>query len=931
MVFLAADPQLGRAVALKVPRPEALLTGELRERFVREARAAAGLDHPNLVPVYEAGAVGPLCYIASAYCPGVTLAEWIKERSELVPERLAAGLVATLADAVGHAHARGVVHRDLKPGNVLLQGRQRDSTHTDSTVQDPSSCRDSAAAVVDFVPRITDFGLAKLTADAPAPTEESRGAETRTGAVLGTPNYMAPEQASGKNKEVGPAADIYALGAILYELLTGRPPFRGESLLDTLEQVRSRDPLPPGRLRPKLARDLETICLKCLQKEPHKRYDSAAALAADLRRYLAGEPIQARPIRAWERGLKWARRRPALAALLAVSILSPSTLATVVLAYDAQLRQRNKYLKEALQAKEEQRQEANKNLRFAGLAIENFATKLGQDKRLLAHNLEDLRKDYLQSAMNLWRQLLKQRPDDPERQEEYALTLQRFGTFIREMGTKPEAIEILQGAVDIFKKLQEEHPNDPHYQFQVAKGLNNLGAIYGDVRQSELAESTFGEAREILRQLVVEHPAVPEYLDRLAGSLSNLGVLYEQTGRSQLAESAYAEARDHWEKLIQAGPRVEEYQSNLAKIHFNLGMMYQLTSRLKLAEESFGKAHDLRRGLTHDHPTLPAYQDDLADSLIHLGLVYVQTGRAKQAVEVYREAGNIYRKLADDHPKLPNYRDFLARVYHNLGLAYERLRRPELAEDAYSKSCELREQLARKYPTIPDYQFALSGTYNNLAFLFRDTGRTKEAIVPLGKARENLEKLVHDYPAVIRFRVRLANTYSSLGQIESLKGGHWAALEWFDQSVRMLEAVLKQEPRQTEARRFLDNAYERRAVTLAQMGRHVSAMDSVNELASRSSLSAVNLYNLACICSLCSAAVRRDIQLNKAEQHQKADQYATRAIDFLKQAKAAGFFKLATAMEEMRKDKDLDALRQRRDFQELMLSLEAKKPPMGNP
>ena len=303
MVFLAADPQLGRDVALKVPRPEALLTGELRERFVREARAAAGLDHPNLVPVYEASAVGPLCYIASAYCPGITLTEWLRDRSEAVPLRQAAELTATLAEAVQHAHERGVVHRDLKPSNVLLQRRPRERT------ADADSAASGPDAAFDFVPRITDFGLAKLTAETPPPPGEE-GARTQSGAVLGTPSYMAPEQASGKNKEIGPAADIYALGVILYELLTGRPPFRGETILDTLEQVRTREPLPPGRLRPKLARDLETICLKCLHKEPAKRYASAQALADDLRRFLQGRPIVARPVSRPEKVWRWCRRNP---------------------------------------------------------------------------------------------------------------------------------------------------------------------------------------------------------------------------------------------------------------------------------------------------------------------------------------------------------------------------------------------------------------------------------------------------------------------------------------------------------------------------------------------------------------------------------------------------------------------------------------------
>jgi WD40 repeat protein len=298
-VFLAYDLILRREVALKVPRLEILPHPELRERFQREARAAARLDHPNLVPVYEGGEIGPVCYIASAYCPGVTLAAWLRGRSEPVPAELAARFMVPLADVVAHAHSRGVLHRDLKPSNVLLEP---------AVALRPDG--------LDFVPRITDFGLAKLSA------EETQNL-TQSGVVLGTPSYMAPEQASGgKSKEIGPATDVYALGAILYELLTGRPPFLAESMLDMLEQVRSREPVPPRRLRPRLPRDLETICLKCLQKEPSKRYANAQELADDLGRFLKHEPIKARPTPAWEQGIKWMKRRPTQAALVGVSTLA---------------------------------------------------------------------------------------------------------------------------------------------------------------------------------------------------------------------------------------------------------------------------------------------------------------------------------------------------------------------------------------------------------------------------------------------------------------------------------------------------------------------------------------------------------------------------------------------------------------------------------
>ncbi|HZY87801.1 MAG TPA: serine/threonine-protein kinase [Gemmataceae bacterium] len=286
VVYKARQVSLKRTVALKMVLPGRGAGEEELARFHTEAEAVARLQHPNVVQIFTVGLAEDGPYFTMELVEGGTLAA--RAAGTPWPPRTAAELVQTIARAMHHAHGRGILHRDLKPGNVLL--------------------------TADGTPKITDFGLAKLFADPGA-------GQTRSDALLGTPSYMAPEQAEAR-PDVGPAADTYALGAILYELLTGRPPFKGDTPLETLRQVTQTEPVPVLRLQPKVPRDLETICLKCLQKQPGKRYASAEALADDLGRLLAGVPIRGRPAGVGERAVKWARRQPALAALVALAALT---------------------------------------------------------------------------------------------------------------------------------------------------------------------------------------------------------------------------------------------------------------------------------------------------------------------------------------------------------------------------------------------------------------------------------------------------------------------------------------------------------------------------------------------------------------------------------------------------------------------------------
>ena len=306
IVYLAYDPKLNRHVALKVPRLHALADEPSQQRFLREARAGAALDHPNIVPVLETGTHGVVEYIVTPYCEGPNLAAWMRDAGPAAP-RLAARLVAVLAGAMEASHRSGVLHRDLKPTNILL-----------TSVRDTSECPGHFPSELLFVPRITDFGLAKL--------KEETANETGS-AVLGTLLYMAPEQALSQTDRIGPATDVYSLGVILYELLTGRPPIDARTLLEVLNELRSGARVPPSRLQSEVPRDLDTICLKCLEVEPAQRYQTAAALEADLQAFLEGRPIAARPPSPAERMAKWVRRHPWAAGLIGVIAVASALIA----------------------------------------------------------------------------------------------------------------------------------------------------------------------------------------------------------------------------------------------------------------------------------------------------------------------------------------------------------------------------------------------------------------------------------------------------------------------------------------------------------------------------------------------------------------------------------------------------------------------------
>jgi serine/threonine-protein kinase len=471
VVYRARQTKLNRTVALKMVLAGGHASPQERTRFLAEAEAVAAIQHPGIVQVYELGTCGDQPYFALEFCPGGSLAG--KLAGTPLPPKDAAALVEQIAGAIQAAHTKGIVHRDLKPDNVLF--------------------------AADGTPKVTDFGLARRV--------EGDSGLTRTGAIMGTPSYMAPEQAAGK-KEIGPAADVWALGAILYECLTGRPPFRAATALDTVVQVASDEPVPPRKLVTGVQRDVETICLKCLQKEPGKRYASAEAMADDLKRFLNGEPITARPVSLDERIWKWVKKRPGVAVLLVIATVSPVAACIVFLGAAIGIGRMNGKLYDGMMQAARDRDSADE-------ARQEADAQRTKAQARLAKAVEAVEK-----------------------------TLTRAGTarWAREPALAAERRQVLEDAVAFYESFKDADAADPLVRWQAARAYRRVGGLYLLLAENAKAITSLGRARAIDERLVAEFPSDPGYSADLAESLMYVGHAANGDGRMDDAKGAYRAA-----------------------------------------------------------------------------------------------------------------------------------------------------------------------------------------------------------------------------------------------------------------------------------------------------------------------------------------------------------------------------------------------------
>jgi tetratricopeptide (TPR) repeat protein len=677
-VYRARQVSLNRYVAIKVlPMPDGDPTRLARQR--QEAEILAHLRHPNVVHVYEVLHHHGCLYLVMEFVDGPTLKEFAAGRA-LAPIK-AAQFVLTFAETMQMVHDTGVLHRDLKPSNVLVPAAEQI--------------------------RITDFGLAKLcSGDNLLTTEDS---------VLGTPSYMSPEQALGGAHTAGPGTDVYSLGAILYELLTGRPPFLGATVLDTLSLIREQDPVPPGQLQPHVPRDLETICLQCLHKSPQNRYLSAAALADDLRRFLGGAPILARRTSAAERLIRWCRRNPVVAALTSAVALLLIVAVVILSAKNASIR---------LEAAAK-----DAALATARQAVDQMLMRVANDK---LNNLplgHPLREALLEDALQFYEGFLAQSASNAHIREDMAAVLNSMGCIQRELGRFDDACRSFERSIELLQPIVASDPNPPELREKLVATNEALAFTWKINPTAESETEADAQYRRTLQMYQELERDWPDRRQPVNHSLRHLADLAFKRGDRTEAERFWREAITSGETYLQQHPNNMDARSNVCWACADLSDAILIP---------FGKGQAdamaaLKQGL--DHVVIMRKQDPNSaqarevGAFLHFCLAQ-SSARSEQvddAIDLFRQVIAEMESLCVEFPWNEQYWDLACYFQRETVRVLQGAHRPEAAAESTERMANWLQKVGPKLPDDPVPQAELKRCRTELIALLRSAGREDRA------------------------------------------------------------------------------------------------------------------------------------------------------------------------------------------------------------
>jgi serine/threonine-protein kinase len=952
VVFEAEQQALGRRVALKVLPRTSAGDGPTQIRFQREARAAARMHHTNIVPVFDVGQDGEHLYYAMQLIHGQGLDLVIADLKRLrakggaapaVPERaaqrsIAASLVAgqfakedlavaaesdsqataayegsapssamlpgqsamstvtsnrgayfrsvaqigvQTASALSYAHSRGIIHRDIKPGNLIL---------------------DTTGNVW-----VTDFGLAK--------TGDSQ--MTHTGDILGTVRYMAPERFRG---QCDVRADVYALGMTLYELLTLKAAFASRDRLELIEMIRHAEAASPRSVDARIPRDLETIVMKAIDKDPKRRYQSADEMAEDLQRFVNDEPIKARRIGSVERLGHWCRRNPAVASLTA-AVLVLMVVGTAVSAWQAvvaNLARADLANKNAALAEEQAKVEARFELAQKAIAL--FHTGVSEDALLKNAEFKELRTKLLKEAAGFYDDLKKLLEGQTDARSRQALAAAYFqlGELTDKIGDKKEALAVHRKALALRRELAAEGA-DVEARLDVARSLRMEGTLLYLTGDLTGALRAWEEQRDIATALEAES-ATDAVRAILARSHISIGAVRWAMGKPEEALTAWRKALAIRQKLADANPAVAEFQQALAQSHFNIGTGLNDTGKPEEALTPCRKALAIFQKLTDANPAFAGYQFDLARSHAYIGQLLTQAGKPAEALQAQQKALAIFQKVADANPAVTEFQQHLVLGYNAMGWSLLNLGKPAEALEAFHKALSIGQKLVDANPTNMEFQRSLANSYDNIGSSLLSTGKPAEGAEACRKASDLLQKLVDDNPANTWYQLDLASFQTNLGRGLDRQKRSAEAFTALERALVLHQKLAKADPNNAANSRGLSQIHIVRGGARARAGQPAEAAADLRKAldlwAKEPHLDIANQLDRSRALALLTGL---GADAKSGVTKEEARTFAEQSVAALVAIVQTGW-----ALPSELKEPDFDALRRRADFQKLVAEVEAK-------
>ena len=719
VVCRARDRTLGRIVALKVLRHD-VDDERVRQRFAREVRAAARVEHDYLVRVYATSDPTDLVlYFAMEYVAGPSLASRVRAQGRLAP-REAAEVVAQAALGLAAAHHVDLVHRDIKPDNILL---------------DSSTGR----------AKVGDFGLARLAAEVSDLTHD--------GAIAGTPAYLSPEQARG-DRDAGPLADVYALGVTLYECLAGEVPFRGVPH-QIVHQILNDEPRPPRSLNDLVPRDLETVCLKAMAKEPNRRYASARELADDLNRYLRGEPVAARPTSAAAKLWRLARRKPLAASLTVafVAALLCGSITTTIFWRRAEANAALALTRGSLAAQ---------NYRKARDAVDKLYLKFYSDGLLNKPGLETVRAEIAREILPYYREFLREHADDASLRSDMTDAALRVGYLTSALGDKRVALDALEQARELLEATIREHPDDLKKRRELGKCYDQIGFMLDQLGRNALAVPAHRRACEVYRGLIAADPNDPFWRRLLGHGLGNLANAYCLGGNKSEALAAYGQAREQFDALLHLEPTNLGYRADLAMTLNNMSMAMEVGEPyLAVLREGLS----LREAIAAEIPGDAYAKRNVARTRFNLASCLRNLGRLDESLPKFDAAIRALREIHAQNSEDVSHRRELAAAVHERAKTLHALGRFDEALDSLSEAIKLYVEAQSVDPEDATYRLYLIDAYYVLADVHMKLGHRDKALgawraaLPL---REQVARIRPDDPTAAAEVAKVRKTIAEL-------------------------------------------------------------------------------------------------------------------------------------------------------------------------